>query len=233
MIGSCFEFMDSVIKSIVRQIAAIQPNESIVLGDLAASVLFSPNHAALVVDHNAKRLSLLSTSEKERNCLFRLLVSVLSEINNLSNSSLVFLSTPPLSGLSVFYAGKTNLSNTQDPDLVDLGDDISLSFHDHHCCLTDKEELNGDFFSHEIYEMMVPVFCSRVYPGFGLYEYIKDGFKTKELKIATRAYHISIIAIIVAILLCLVSPLVSDWLGDNTLDSNQFQQILNAINSIQ
>lgn len=224
--------MDSVIESIVRLISAIQPNESIVLGDLTASVLFSSNHAALVVDHNEKRLSLLSTSEKERNYFYRLLVSVLAEINTLSNSSMVFLSTPPLSGLSVYYAGKTDLNNTQDPDVVDLGDDISLYIHDYHCRLTDKAELNGEFFSHEIYEMIAPVFCSRVYPGSGLYEYIKDGFKTKEIKIATRAYHISIIAIIVAILLCLVSPLVSDWLGNNTLDSNQFQQILNAIYSL-
>lgn len=224
--------MVSVIESIVKLISAIQPNESIVLGDLAASVLFSSNHAALVVDHNEKRLSLLSTSDKERYCLYRLLVSILAEINNLSNSSLVFLSTPPLSGLSVFYSGKTDLSNTQDPDLVDLGDNISLSILGNLCRITDKVELNGEFFSHEIYEMIAPVFCSRVYPGSGLYEYINDGFKTKELKIATRAYYISIVAIIVAILLCFVSPLVSDWLGNNTLDSTQFQQILNAIYSL-
>lgn len=225
--------MNSKIESIVRSISDIQPNASIALGDLVSDILFKPNQAALVIDHNKQHISLLNRNEKDINSLYRLIISLLAEIKNLSRLSLIYLSTPQSSGFSVFYSGKKDLSFSQDPDIIDLGNGITLSIKENLLLLHDDSTLKGQTYSKEIYDIIAPFFCSRVYPGEGLSDYISNGFCSRELKVATRAYHISIIAIIVAFLLCIVSPLVSNLIGQSTINLDQYNQLLDTIKSLQ
>lgn len=233
--------MDKRIASIIRAIGKIQPGCSSVLGDIIAPVLFNSNQAAMVFNHDTKQVSILSKGEIHKRDklefeLYGLLMSLMAEVKYMSENSLVIIPSPIVSCVSVFYENKTAVLNTQNPGIIDLGDGITLFLSNDEGFSTrikDREELRGRYYSSEAYDLLMPIICARVYPGSGLTEYIQNGFQSPELRYAKNAYRISIIAIIVSLFLCVISPIISNLIGKSTLNNNQFRELLEAIQSLK
>lgn len=178
------------------------------VGDLLAPVLFPTGRRALYLSSDGQ-VTVLSSGRADDARIFTMqLIEFLGVMQELETNALIYVVPGPTDDYSrLWYEGRTEFRHTQDPDVMEIGcgrlfhtDTISISG-------TDEKVLTAFQAPAALHGPLMRYLASWVFPGSGLEDYVRHGFRTSEAFRARRANLISWIAVVAAIVVGLASIL--------------------------
>ena len=204
------------------------------LGSVVAPVIFSKGKRALLIDEEKKAAIVLAHDQEEANFTILILTELIAIVKDLKQRGLILDVDSKTTEFELFYSLHENeLFPRSVPQEYRTSDDCSLVYSGT-AKLTDGDvTLIGFPVPNQLYDYLKMTLLSVSFPTPDYSDYINHDFSTVESYRTKRALRISWIAIIVAILIGLLTPIVSVFLGNQwghtVLKTEQFQEIIQAI----
>lgn len=180
------------------------------VGDLLAPVLFPTGRRALYLSSDGQ-VTVLSSGRADDARIFTMqLIEFMGVMQELETNALIYVVPGTTDDYSrLWYEGRTEFRHTQDPDVVEIGcgrlfhtDTISISG-------SDEKVLTAFQAPAALHGPLMRYLAASVFPGSGLEDYVRHGFRTAEAFRARRANLISWIAVAVAFVIGVASIILS------------------------
>lgn len=200
--------MNGTTKRAVRAILEEGLSSGRCLGDMLGAVLFPCGRRALYLSSDGQ-VTVLSSGRADDARIFTMqLIEFLGVMQELETNALIYVVPGPTDDYSrLWYEGRTEFRHTQDPDVVEIG--CGLLFHTDTISIsgTDEKVLTAFQAPAALHGPLMRYLAASVFPGSGLEDYVRHGFRTAEAFRARRANLISWIAVVAAIVVGLASIL--------------------------
>lgn len=200
--------MNGTTKRAVRAILEEGLSSGRCLGDMLGAVLFPCGRRALYLSSDGQ-VTVLSSGRADDARIFTMqLIEFMGVMQELETNALIYVVPGTTDDYSrLWYEGRTEFRHTQDPDVVEIGcgrlfhtDTISISG-------TDEKVLTAFQAPAALHGPLMRYLTASVFPGSGLEDYVRHGFRTAEAFRARRANLISWIAVAVAFVIGVASIL--------------------------
>lgn len=226
--------MQKTIKNVLESIKDCKLGSGTRLGELLETNLFKKQ--ALLIDESGKVFML--TSDWDKDGLF--LTDLISVLRELEGNNLIYVSgSNNFENICLFYEKQSKCETTQFEGRFDIGDGQTLVKKDDIAWIENngKKTLTGMLISDILAKEVVRYLTSVVYPTEGLKEYIKRGYQTEESRLSKRANTISVVSVVIAIIIAVLSPFLTVWWsnthGKSTITDNQFNRLIDSISSVK
>lgn len=209
------------------------------LGDLISPLLFKEQKCALFLSVKEKNVSILlppNSSQEELHNKFIMLTDLVTLLKYLEKNRLIYIIPQEETYFSEFYyQNKQDYCKTQSEDIIKINkyevlknEMIKSVYRGGTIVLQTVNPITTVLYSDLMYYLN-----SIIYPTAELKKYIQRNFKSEELYISTKSIIISRISIVVAVVIAVLSPIITLYLsnkyGITKLDEIQFKKIINCI----
>lgn len=230
--------MDSKIKSVIKRIAKTDITSSVdMLGDVIADILFKDRKSALFVNNdNHTVLLLLPTNVKNKRkqeSILRL-IELLAILEKLERDGLIYVDDSNYLPVCFFYQSKELFEQDQCPGTYKVSKHVTLNNLDDTNLtlkLLDEELMSTSAVIERAGVPLARFLCSSCLPTRSLWDYVDRGFKTKEERNTQLGLRYSIISMTIAVLIALVSPIISvltaNRIGFSTIKREQMDSLIN------
>ncbi|MBO5631535.1 MAG: hypothetical protein J5965_20900 [Aeriscardovia sp.] len=223
-----YDNMRSEVESVIRQMAETDVKELMPLGIQYGSTLFPERKRAVVKEADCYYLLLPEGSNKNEE--FALLTELFSYLRYMEENHIVYVrhSERPVDVLLDGYRDK-NLNSAAGE--YDLGNGCSLKTEDGtpKILCSDNTTLQSDLDITSLAADIEHFLLAYVYPTAVLHDFIANDYLSKSDFRAKRSISISRISIIVAVIIAVLSPVVTIILGNkygiSTLNKQQFDTL--------
>lgn len=236
--------MNKLTSKIIDDILKIDITENVfLLGDYVASDLFGRMALAINIDGRADEVLFLRDASKQtiQNQLLQLteIIGTLEDLEKKNYLLVVEADEEQLTNV-LFYKRKTQFNGKQLPHEYIISDQLVLTTNiGEPIKILDNENviLEGKKVSQILMLSIKRLFCSRVLPTKALLDYKKRGYKTLEEFNTNKGLKFSVISMIIALIIAVLTPVGTLLLGNrysiSTLNSNQFDSILHVTRNVR
>lgn len=228
--------MTNVIKTIVDDLLKIDIQHPEVFGNLISKYLFKDGESALVISGQRSYLLVRKTAtDSFIHSKILLLIELIAVFESLQKSHDILVVNSVLDPICVYYAGKEQLNNIMhdmyklsDNQVLTLGIHNQISINKASCPLLSKAiELTS------LQTEFAKYLSAVILPTSGLRKFKENGYVDDDIFLNMRSLNVSRWSLIVAIIVALLSPIISVILSNaisySTIQENQFQQIIETI----
>lgn len=246
-------------KRIIKKISEINPEDASIFGDYIASEFFKSKQLALLLLHEYKSYNLFHKVDSKSSIRkeYSRISQLLSLLHYLEINRYIYILpvTLPKSNVDLFYEDKGDTMHIDAEDYriyinqtKDKYITIPHNFENKSFLLdAGNTVMQGFTFTKELYERFVHFFNSVIYPTSSLKELVKNNYVSenehrfnlsmenaqKQLEEARQSVKMSKRALCIAILVAILSPILSVWISNQwgvvTIDECQFEQIIEAL----
>ena len=229
--------MTTVIQDIIDDLLKIDVQDPEVFGDLISKYLFKEGESALVINRQKPYLLVRNTAtDLFVRSKILLLFELMSVIESLQKSHDVLIITGDVDPICVYYEGKKYINNITH-NLYKLSDNnlvLAIESDDNISINKGYSKLLSKVIELTSLQMEFAKYLSSVIlPTLGLSKFKENGYLDDDVFLNIRSLRISRISVIIAIILALLSPIISVVLNNtitySTINETQFNQILEAI----
>ena len=204
------------------------------LGCVVAPVLFQKGKRALLIDDEKKSAIVFAVNQNEANNSIMLLTELIAYVKVIKRNGLVLDVDTKHSDLEFFYSIPNNELFAQSvPGFFETGDGCILEYSDTCQIKDDGVILTGYSIPTQLFSALKDTLLSVSFPTPEYSDYLNHNFNTIESFHTKRALKISWFAIAVAILIGVLSPLFSVFIGNRfgytVLKTEQFQELIQII----
>lgn len=228
--------MTAVINAIIDDLLKINIQDPEVFGDLISKYLFKDGESALLIYGQKPYLLVRNTAtDSFISSKILLLLELISVIESLQKSHDVLVLNSVGNPVCVYYDGKQQLSNTlQDIYKLSGNQVLTVGPRNQISINKDSSPLLSKVIELTSLQMEFAKYMSSVVlPTSGLSKFKENGYVDNDIYLNLRSLKVSRISIIVAVIIALLSPIVSVVLNNaisySTIERNQFEQIIEAI----
>lgn len=228
--------MTTVIKTIVDDLLKVDIQYPEVFGNLISKYLFKDGESALVI--NGQRTYLLvrkTATDSFVHSKILLLLELIAVFESLQKSHDILVLNPVGDSISVYYDGKEQLTSIAH-DIYKLSDNQVLTLEIHNQISINKNSsplLSKAIELTSLQTEFTKYMSSVILPTSGLRKFKENGYVDNEIFLNMRSLKVSRFSVIVAIILALLSPIISIVLSNafshSTIQESQFQQIVETI----
>lgn len=228
--------MTDVIKSIIDDLLEIDIQDPEVFGDLVSKYLLKDGESALVIYRQKSYLLVRKTAtDSFIRSRILLLLELISVIQSLQKSHDILVLDSIGDSICVYYDVKTQLDKSLS-GIYRLSDNQALAIE-----LNGQISINKDASPvlSKVIELtslqmeFTKYMSSVILPTSGLSKFKENGYVDNDVFLNLRSLKISRKSIIVAVIIAVLSPVLSVLLNNacsySTIEGNQFKQIIEAI----
>ena len=212
------------------------------LGDIISDILFETNKLALYIDKDKDRFYILfptvNNKAKEQDVIL-LLTELLTVLEDLKCNRLIYVTNNAIDIKHFYYQSKEFFEKDQRPNIYRIAKNVTLSVPpggELKLRENGRETMSGMPLDSQIGKPLAKFLTSRVLPTKSLKEYVKRGFLTKEEKYTRRSLKYSVISMVIAISIAVISPLLSVFVSNKygiiTLKQQQLDSLLNRMKPV-
>lgn len=228
-------------KKALEKISISEATCGIVYGKIIREIYFKKDKASIFFNHKNKSYSLLvekSTKTEERQQILKftsMLVELILYLQQLEAENLIYSVKEKNNEIDLFSEGIDSITNGSIEGEYNLSSNMTLSNNGGIYEIKKDEEilLIGLCEEKSLYSDLNHYFYSRIYPTPDLEEYIKGGFKNKDLQEAIKANQLSKRSIRLAWFAAIFTPFISLLLGNcfgiTSIENSQFKELLHTI----
>lgn len=229
--------MNVKLKLVIRCLTRVNYDDNVVFWRLVCPILFPRHKNALFVDFTNNKGFIFAPSRSEASSSFKLMSALISVMSNLERDGLIYVSNyTEQSGVSLAYGESIVLDSQPLPsryesknDGVIIDEESATSFS-----LRDGDSVMCSYeLPKQLFLPLSRYLFSIIFPTNELDKYVSLGFMTEDKYHTKKALRISRVAIVIALLIGILTPIVSviisNYWGVTTLNEEQLALIINAI----